>query len=543
MRVEQDSPIINPSPARSEPHQLKLFRMAAIGLFAVGFIARLLPLFNQNGRLLRQWPTEDGYLMLTIARNIGLGHGMSIAGGTIPTNGTQPLFTFIQAIGFFLVGGDREDGVLIALLLQLGFSLVAAGCLFLLARQVLHQRPYHQEVSALAVGLWYASPVVIPHSMNCLETGLYTMLILITLYSWYGGELRAADRCHVSKSVVGIGVLLGLCVWARIDAVFLVAAITLWHSLIGLLFHRQQFPRRLIESVIMGSTAVILISPWLIYNKVNFGSIMPISGTAQSATASFASNLGEVPAALFEYATFILPIPYSLEHSGIGLVGASIGVLLYAGALGYTALRMKPQERLFLAVGATFALFLMGYYGLFFGAAHFVDRYLSPISPLTAILTATLLGIGWMRLRTWKKSRQFLTGVTLAIVTLVALLHLKLYRQGSVHQHFQVINWVQQNVPEVTWVGAIQTGTLGFFHDRTVNLDGKVNPAALAALLRREIPTYVVQQEFDRNGGQIDYLADWFGIASWIKLEPIASHFDLIVEDQQNNLAVLRRHS
>jgi hypothetical protein len=148
-----------------------------------------------------------------------------------------------------------------------------------------------------------------------------------------------------------------------------------------------------------------------------------------------------------------------------------------------------------------------------------------------------------MRLRTWKKSRQFLTGVTLAIVTLVALLHLKLYRQGSVHQHFQVINWVQQNVPEVTWVGAIQTGTLGFFHDRTVNLDGKVNPAALAALLRREIPTYVVQQEFDRNGGQIDYLADWFGIASWIKLEPIASHFDLIVEDQQNNLAVLRRHS
>ena len=80
-------------------------------LIAVGFVARVLPLFDFGGRLLQQFPTEDGYLMLTIGRNVALGHGMSTADGTIPTNGTQPLFNLIEALCFWLVGADRRGGV------------------------------------------------------------------------------------------------------------------------------------------------------------------------------------------------------------------------------------------------------------------------------------------------------------------------------------------------------------------------------------------------------------------------------------------------
>jgi len=35
--------------------------------------------------------------------------------------------------------------------------------------------------------------------------------------------------------------------------------------------------------------------------------------------------------------------------------------------------------------------------------------------------------------------------------------------------------WVRENVSVDTWVGASQSGTLGYFHDRTINTDGKVN--------------------------------------------------------------------
>src|SRR5262249_10342240 len=74
--------------------------LTVAGMVAVGLVSRVVPLLNSGGRLLRQFPSEDGYLMLTIARNIALGHGMSVANGTIPTNGTQPLATLLWALCF-----------------------------------------------------------------------------------------------------------------------------------------------------------------------------------------------------------------------------------------------------------------------------------------------------------------------------------------------------------------------------------------------------------------------------------------------------------
>ena len=45
------------------------------------------------------------------------------------------------------------------------------------------------------------------------------------------------------------------------------------------------------------------------------------------------------------------------------------------------------------------------------------------------------------------------------------------------------VRWVDANVPDDVWVGARQTGTLGFFHDRTLGLDGQRGRAARAALV------------------------------------------------------------
>ena len=104
--------------------------------------------------------------------------------------------------------------------------------------------------------------------------------------------------------------------------------------------------------------------------------------------------------------------------------------------------------------------------------------------------------------------------------------------------HKQVVDWVQTNVAEGQWVGAIQTGTLGFFHDRTINLDGKVNPDALhARIVEGHVLNYVVQSK-------IYYLTDWTGITSWLsrKESPrFTEAFELVVKDEQRNLGVLRR--
>src|SRR5690606_36666241 len=78
-------------------------RLFGLGL-SLGIVLRLWPILAP-GRLFQHWPTEDGYLTLTIARSIGSGLGMTVSDGTVATNGTQPLATSLYAIGFFLGGG------------------------------------------------------------------------------------------------------------------------------------------------------------------------------------------------------------------------------------------------------------------------------------------------------------------------------------------------------------------------------------------------------------------------------------------------------
>ncbi len=341
----------------------KVFQLFVASLMAIGLISRLAPLFSPP-RLLRQFPTEDGYLMLTIARNIGIGNGMSTANGTIPTNGTQPLFTLIQAAGFWLAGGEKTTGVVIALVFQVVFSLAAAALLFLLASAVLREREQAQEMAALITGLWYASAIVVPHSMNCLETGLYGLMVLLSVYVWYQHERDRADTQLHLIFALQLGVLLGLTFWARNDAVFLVAAIVGWHTLFGLIgpAPRSELPRRLGESFIMGMTSLLTVSPWLIYNKVNFGSIVPISGKAQSALARFGNNVLELPSKLFEYAGIILPVPSALERLPLLLGVTSLLAIAYLILLGWAAVRlMQPQERICFYVMATYGSLLIFY--------------------------------------------------------------------------------------------------------------------------------------------------------------------------------------
>jgi hypothetical protein len=110
----------------------------------------------------------------------------------------------------------------------------------------------------------------------------------------------------------------------------------------------------------------------------------------------------------------------------------------------------------------------------------------------------------------------------------------RMYVRGTNNGHFQVIEWVDAHVPDDTWVAAIQTGTLGFFHDRTYNLDGKVSPPALRAKLEGRTFDYVLERP-------IRYLVDWVGIAKWMEDPEFGQHFEIVVFDEERNLAVLQR--
>ena len=107
--------------------------------------------------------------------------------------------------------------------------------------------------------------------------------------------------------------------------------------------------------------------------------------------------------------------------------------------------------------------------------------------------------------------------------------------------HKQVVDWSQAHLDPEVWVGAPQTGTLGYFHDRTINLDGKVNPEALASLIEHgHILHYTL-------ASPVQYIIDWVGMAQWVNMDQhskeFGQEFEVIVEDPTLNLAVLKRRA
>lgn len=499
----------------------------------IGIVARALPQLFGPESYLQHYASEDGYLMLTLARNLALGLGMSTAEGTLPSNGTQPLTTLVWSLGFLATGCDKNLGVLIALCLQFVAALCSAWMLYRIGCKLFAETPYGRATAALATACWASSQRTTYHVMNCLETGFYILSILALCNLLVGSASK--PREVTPRRALALGLMLGVVVWTRIDAVFLIAAVCL-----SIWFFDQEGrvrpsrPRFLL-GCITGAVPVVLISPWLIYNKLYFGSFTPQSGLSQSMGSSFGENIPHALQAWAEYVMVIIPLPRG-THDNPLVLGFFIAVLLFSCWVIWMGLRHhNPQVRRITFVGALFSFALFAYYGLTFGAAHFISRYLFPCSPFFALAGARLAFAAWQRSAVALQPRLALAAAVL-VCGVIGFTQWRIYHKEKHHQHWSVVQFVR-TLDDQVWVGAIQTGTLGYFHDRTLNLDGKVNPEALAA--RRSeggIHAYILDSK-------IDYLIDWAGIASWSRIhsDVYDGKFEVLIEDEAKNLGVMRR--
>ena len=503
----------------------KSFVILIILFIGIGLFSRLEPLFDEQRML--NTVSEDGYLMMTIARNIALGSGMSTAEGTIPTNGTQPLTTFLWAGVYWLENGDKINSIFWITILESLIATLAAFLLWRLGISLLRERPNHNYIASLAAATWYISPFISNHTMNGLETGFYGLMAILAVMFVVG-----RTKAWTFTYSILLGIFLGLVFWTRNDASFLILAICLIHLFMG----ENKFWQRFWQINVMGITSVLIALPWLIYNKLNFDSIMPISGQAQALTAELGQNLYALPPVLVEYFFVFLPIPNSIQKLTPVILlctGILIGIFFLLSRL-WSYLNL--QERRIFGLIAIYMTGFSLFYGLYFGAAHFLSRYFFPLSPFLAILWAAIVVWAWQRIP-WQQLRY---GMAVLFIAIIVGLFARNHLLKNKHQHFQIVEWVAQNVASETWVAAVQTGTLGYFHDRTINLDGKVNPEALEARKHRQVFQYVLDKK-------IEYLIDWVGIAEWVEKPhakesvQLEQYFELLVKDSNQNLAVLRK--
>ena len=512
----------------------------SLALALLGLAARLGGVNDPDGDVFWKHPTEDGYLMLTAARNLALGKGLSTADGLLPTNGVQPLATFLSAGFFRMVDGDRESGVRSLVFAYTLIAVLAAFLLYLLTEQILRGWPHRRSAALLAAAVWLSSPVTYHHTVNMLETGLYCALVICSMLlftRWHGFEgAWPVYRCLL------FGAVLGLTFLARNDAVFLMLAVGTAH-LASSRRGAVGVARRLWEGCLFGSVSVALALPWLLYNASRFGSVVPISGHAYLERGDLGAKLKPTTVALFEHFTLV----NSFHWSGVQHWGPFIG-LCAVGAVAGCAVAVLAWRRLVagnrsgtlssVAI-ALFAGGLLVFYLAFFDAPHFIRRYLMPLSPFFAVLWGTVAVAAWQRVR----GSRFRLALPLVSVLLLAWFYIgsgladpRPWRKESVFYHELV--WIRKNLTPDQWVGAFQSGTVGFFHDRTINLDGKVNQDALLAIQAGTHHQYVAESP-------VAYLLDWESLMRPWHASQTSEDFEWLVEvpTSGRSFVVLRRRA
>ena len=471
----------------------------------IGAVLRGVALARPIDRLDRIFVPDDTYYTLSIARSIAHGHGPTTDGQTL-TSGFQPLVAFLLSPVFWL--SDQPEVGLRANLVLLIICDVAI--IVLLA--VIAYRIAGPVAAVVAGGVWAVSPAATRIALGGLETSLAMLceVALVAVWMW------ARDRPSTRRYVL-VGVVAGLAILGRVDAVLLVAllvAVQLWRG-----------PRRPLATI--AASCAVTLAPWWGYCLVQFGSPIPASGSAAhalqpgdplrplmlslSGSNALTGPFGAWTSFETRMATQAQTWPFWVA---LAVFVAGAGVLVawsYRRPSGHTDV---PSSRAFdLVCAATLPLFgagLVVFYA-WYNVIYYTYRYVAPAAMGMTLLVAWLIAtVGEVASRAGPTARRVATAVAVAVLIVVTAgpvvrgNRVVLRAKDAPRQPYDAATGyrdqakaVNRIVPPDRTVGALQTGALSYFLDggRTaLNLDGVVNPDAYEARSDDRLGAYIQSQ-------------------------------------------------
>jgi len=415
-------------------------------------------------------PLDDAWIHQTYARNLVERGEWAFLPGEPSSGSTAPLWTGLLALARWVGLGPVSSTIL--------FGLIALALTAIVCERWLRARVNDLQ----APTLWVAALVALEwHLVWAGLSGMETLALALLSV----GVLWASEEGRLPS--LALGVLIGLGVWLRPDALLL-----LLPAGIQIAADRRRSRGERLRRLAWAMIGVgLLLGPYLAFNRTLSGEWWPSTFYAKQA----------------EYAS-LRAIPLGirvLEQYRAPLAGAGAVLLVGVAICAVHALRSRRVERLapLLWVGA-----FLGAYALRLPVVYQHGRYAMPVLPALIVLGSEGM-MRWCRPRAAGMGRRLLSrawAVCLPVVTLAFwFLGARAYSRDVAIIETEMVTaarWVRDNTPPGSLIAAHDIGALGYYGDRElVDLAGLVSPEvipilrdedALAAYLEERGADYLV---------------------------------------------------
>lgn len=432
---------------------------------------------------------DDAYYYMNIALNIVKGNGVTFDGINL-TNGFHPLWQIMLVPVYWLIPDDKDLALRVILVLQLVIYLTGV---------VLVSRFIHRRYGYLAVLPGLAVFFISLYSNKFVE-GMETpvqlvILILIVIYM----ATKWCDNEVTNRKDIVLGLLIGLMGLARLETVIIIVPCcfyVLWHNI----RNRKGFISLIGRGCRIGVPAIGVVSPFLIWNKFNFGSFATISSRLKSS---------------FPHLSFDPGIILKFPQWAVFVAACLLFVALMAFRNRMSFFR-RISDKMTSGYGAAvliYACFVIMHFSLilFFSRWEIAGWYFG-FYMLILPLSAGPVLMAVQELFDVNRSKPLFVSIYSILVVLMLLLAVATqimsahYRISSgvheIHRHSYLAGmWAKENTPEAAVFATTDCGVFGYFSERSVvELDGVVNNYSYQEwLLEKGLRSYL-------EGKGVDYV-------------------------------------
>ncbi len=417
----------------------------AMWLGVASLVAAGIYLMNSYYYFRLGFPLDDSWIHQTYARNFALYGEWSFLRGQPSAGSTAPLWTLLLSLGYWLRLEPLVWSTTLGILCLWGVGLLAEQMTRSLA-------PAYQFKIPLAGLLVILDWRFIWASVSGMEILLFTFLVLSVLNA----------LINQTRRYIGLGLLVGLTVWVRPDALTLMGPVifVLW-------FSSQSVGQRLshIVQVLLGLLS--LLAPYVLLNLSLSGS--PFPNTFYAKQAEYVSWQAK-PA---------LNILQSLAiHIASGILLAFVVSLLIKF---WQAIRQKQ-------IALMAALFWAGGYMLLFAfrlPMYQHGRYIMPALGVLLIFGATHFWQWYFSSGSHRPMVRFAWSALVGMLTFVFFVFGALTYARDVafieSEMVDTAHWVNQNIPDGAVIAVHDIGAIGYFNRnyRLVDLAGLITPQVI----------------------------------------------------------------